>query len=44
MTKTAAEIRLTICGRLGATNTTGFRVTEHLLVWTILPAVGFTPQ
>jgi hypothetical protein len=41
MTKTATEIRLTICGRRGATDMTGFRVAEHLLVWTILPAVGF---
>jgi hypothetical protein len=42
MAKTATEIRLTIGGRLGATDTTGFRVAEHLLVWTISSAVGFT--
>jgi len=37
----ATEIRLTIGKRLGATDGTGLHLAQHLLAWTILPAVGF---
>jgi hypothetical protein len=38
---TATEIRLTIGRKLGVTDGTGFRLAQHLLVWTILPAPMF---
>jgi cellulose synthase/poly-beta-1,6-N-acetylglucosamine synthase-like glycosyltransferase len=37
----AAEIRLAIGKRLDAADGTGFRLGQHLLVWTILPAPAF---
>ena len=38
---TAAEIRLAIGRKLGITDGFGFRLAQHLLVWTILPAPMF---
>jgi hypothetical protein len=38
---TATEIRLAISRKLGVTDRIGFRVAQHLLVWTILPAPMF---
>jgi len=37
----ATEIRLAISRKLGVTDRIGFRVAQHLLVWTILPAPMF---
>jgi hypothetical protein len=37
----ATEIRLAIGRKLGVTDRIGFRVAQHLLVWTILPAPMF---
>jgi hypothetical protein len=37
----ATEIRLAISRKLGVTDGIGFRVAQHLLVWTILPALVF---
>ncbi|HMD63878.1 MAG TPA: glycosyltransferase family 2 protein [Stellaceae bacterium] len=37
----ATEIRLAISGRLGVADGIGFRLAQHLLVWTILPAPVF---
>src|SRR5205807_8265519 len=38
---TATEIRLAISRKLGVTDGVGFRLAQHLLVWTILPAPIF---
>ena len=38
---TATEIRLAISRKLGVTDGVGFRLAQHLLVWTILPAPMF---
>jgi hypothetical protein len=38
---TASEIRLAIGRKLGVTDGIGFRLAQHLLVWTILPAPMF---
>jgi cellulose synthase/poly-beta-1,6-N-acetylglucosamine synthase-like glycosyltransferase len=37
----ATEIRLAIGKKLGATDVIGFRLSQHILAWTILPAVAF---
>lgn len=37
----AAEIRLGIGRKLGAADMIGFRLCQHILAWTILPAAGF---
>jgi cellulose synthase/poly-beta-1,6-N-acetylglucosamine synthase-like glycosyltransferase len=37
----ATEIRFAIGKKLGAVDRTGFRLAQHLLVWTILPAPAF---
>jgi cellulose synthase/poly-beta-1,6-N-acetylglucosamine synthase-like glycosyltransferase len=37
----AVGIRLAISKKLGAVDRTGFRLAQHLLVWTILPAPAF---
>jgi len=37
----AAQIRLAISGKLGATDGIGFRLTQHLLVWAIFPVLVF---
>ena len=38
---TAAQIRLAIGKKLGVADGIGFRLTQHLVVWTILPAPVF---
>jgi len=38
---TATEIRLAISRKIGVTDGLGFRLAQHLLVWTILPAPVF---
>jgi hypothetical protein len=38
---TATEVRLAISRKLGVTDGVGFRLAQHLLVWTILPAPMF---
>jgi cellulose synthase/poly-beta-1,6-N-acetylglucosamine synthase-like glycosyltransferase len=37
----ASEIRLAIGKKLGAADRIGFRLSEHLFAWTILPSLGF---
>jgi cellulose synthase/poly-beta-1,6-N-acetylglucosamine synthase-like glycosyltransferase len=38
---TATEVRLAISSKLGVTDGVGFRLAQHLLVWTILPGPMF---